>query len=296
MVGMRQQFVKTMADLMKLDEQLVVLLCDIGVHGFRQAFSDHPNRIYNIGILEQSTIGVASGLGISGFIPVVHTIAPFLVERCYEQLKIDFGYQQINGNFVSVGASYDYASLGCTHHCPGDIEILKNIPNMSIIVPGTASEFDSLFKEAYTHKNPTYYRLSETSNNTNQDVKFGKAKTIKRGSKATVIAVGPMLQIVLEAVSDLDVTVLYYTTIHPFDGETLKSVIDLQTKIIVCEPYYQGGLTLDIIESLKPSAISIQHIGVPRKFLLNYGTLEEHNNALGLNTDSIRKKVIDFIN
>src|SRR5580698_9122617 len=136
MPNMRKQFVDTIADVMKNDEQLVVLLGDIGVHGFRQVFADYPKRIYNIGILESSTVSTASGLAMAGLIPVVHTIAPFLVERSYEQLKVDFGYQEVNGNFVSVGSSYDYAALGCTHHCPGDVAILKQIPGMSIIVPG----------------------------------------------------------------------------------------------------------------------------------------------------------------
>jgi len=295
MIKMRQQFVNTIADIMELDEQLVLLLGDIGVHGFRQVFHNYPERAYNVGILEQSSIGMASGLAMAGFIPVVHTIAPFLVERAYEQLKIDFGYQKLGGNFVSVGASYDYASLGCTHHCPGDVGILKNIPNMSIIVPGTAREFDLLFKEAYEHDNPTYYRLSEICNDTDQEVRFGKSIIIKEGNKATIIAVGPLLQTVMDAVVDIDVTVLYYTTLQPFDKETLKTVHGLKSKLIVCEPYYSGGITWDITEALKPTPITIEHIGVPHKFLLDYGTVTDHNNQLGLNIKSIREKIINFI-
>ena len=125
---MRKQFVSTFESLIKKDKKLSLLLCDIGVFGFRNSIAKYPNRVMNIGILEQSTIGVAAGMSRSGLIPVIHTIAPFLVERAFEQIKIDFGYQDIGCNLVSVGASYDYASLGCTHHCPADVALLKNIP------------------------------------------------------------------------------------------------------------------------------------------------------------------------
>ena len=99
----------------------------------------HPLRAHNIGILEQSTIGLAAGLSLAGHFPIVHTIAPFLVERAYEQIKIDLGYQQLGSNLVSVGGSYDYAGLGCTHHCPADVGILNKIPGIEIIVPGHKS-------------------------------------------------------------------------------------------------------------------------------------------------------------
>ncbi len=293
---MRQQFTSTLSELMIVDERLTILLGDIGVFGFRQVFSDYPTRIYNIGILEQSSVGLASGLAMTGLIPVVHTIAPFLVERCYEQLKLDFGYQKLGGNFISVGASYDYAALGCSHHCPGDVGILKNIPGMSIIVPGTAKEFDILFKESYNNGKPNYYRLSENSNNSDQDVNFGKGSVIKAGNKATLIVVGPMLQPVLEASADLDVNILYYTTIYPFDHDLLQSIILNDEKVVIIEPYYSGSITVDIINSLENKNVKICHIGVPREFLTNYGTKSEHDISLGLDSLSIRKKLLNFIN
>lgn len=292
---MRKQFVKTIEEIIGLDQRLVLLLGDIGVFGFRQIFSDYPTRIYNIGILEQSTVSIASGLAMTGFIPVIHTIAPFLIERCYEQLKLDFGYQNLGGNFISVGASYDYAELGCSHHCPGDVGILKNIPGMSIVVPGTAREFDTLFKQSYANKKPNYYRLSENANSTDQEISFGVGCVVKRGRKATIIVVGPMLQSVLEACSDMDVNILYYTTIFPFDNNLLQSIIENDERIIIIEPYYSGSITLDVMNSLEPKNVKINHIGVPREFLTNYGSKLEHDQSLALDSKSIRKKIITFL-
>ena len=77
----RQQFPLSVKEAMDLDNRVVTLLGDIGVWSFHKAKEEYPDRVYNIGILEQATISVAAGLAKTGLIPVVHTIAPFLVER-----------------------------------------------------------------------------------------------------------------------------------------------------------------------------------------------------------------------
>ena len=99
---MRKQFARTTHEILNINEQAIVLLGDIGVFGFMEAMRDHPDRVLNIGILEQSTISLAAGLSIEGMIPIVHTIAPFMVERALEQIKIDFGYQRLRGNLLSL--------------------------------------------------------------------------------------------------------------------------------------------------------------------------------------------------
>ena len=93
-MSMRKQFVKTVESQLARDNKLVLLLGDIGVFGFQKAFKEFSDRVYNIGILEPSTVSMAAGLAKTDLIPIVHTIAPFLVERSFEQLKIDTEIQQ----------------------------------------------------------------------------------------------------------------------------------------------------------------------------------------------------------
>lgn len=290
-MSMRKQFVRTLEERLSADPSLVLLLGDIGVFGFKNAFQDFPNRVFNIGILEQATVGLAAGLAKTQLIPVVHTIAPFLVERSLEQLKIDFGYQRLGGNFVSVGASYDYASLGCTHHCPGDVAVLQTIPGMEIVVPGTAAEFDRLFNDCYANGRPTYFRLSERENTQSRNVTFGKAEVIQRGALATVIAVGPTLQHVASAAAGLDVAVLYYTTLAPFDAHTLKENLAPSGQVLLVEPFYSGTLTQHVCSSVTPKPVSVTAIGVPHAFLTHYGSPGEHDQAIGLTHENIRAKI-----
>jgi transketolase len=273
---MRNQFVRTVEKLFEKDKKLFLLLGDIGVYGFRNIFKRFPDRCLNIGVMEQSSVGFAAGLSKTGMIPIYHTIAPFMIERAYEQLKIDFGYQKLKGNFVSVGASYDYLALGPTHQCPADINLLKNIPNFQIIVPGNSFEFDLLFKQTYRNKFPTYFRLSNTENIKSFKVKFGKGYQIKKGKKATLIICGPVLNFVDKIIEKFDINVIYYTTIFPFDKKILeKNIINSDKKIIIIEPFYSGAIINEINNLKKKYSLLISSVSVPLKFIKNYGLKEK---------------------
>jgi transketolase len=212
------------------------------------------------------------------------------VERSLEQIKDDFGYQRLGGNFVSIGASYDMASWGSTHQCPGDIGILKNVPEIEIVVPGHPSEFDTLFKQSYSDGRPTYFRLSNKSNTEGCKVVFGKACVIQTGNQATVIAVGPMLERVQEACRGLDVTILYYTTLRPFDHDALKRNIRGDT-LIICEPYYSGAFATDVSEALGAHRLETRYIGVPREFIHHYGIMDDIDKLFGLTAIDIKAKI-----
>ncbi len=290
---MRKTFALTASEIVRENNDASLLLGDIGVFGFRDILKEFPNRAFNIGILEQSMVGIAAGLAISGFTPIVHTIAPFMVERAYEQLKIDFGYQRLAGNFVSVGASFDYAGLGCTHHCPADISILSDIPGVNLYIPGTASEFELLFRSNWKNGKINYFRLSESCNS----ISFKNESNfhfLKTGSLATVFVVGPMLDRVMEATQDLNVELVYINKLHPevFDFSEFKFAGE---KLVLIEPYYSGPLMQRMSQIIEVNRVQVKQIGVPRQFLTSYGTAEEHYSFLGFSPKKLRQSIENFI-
>jgi transketolase len=294
-IAMRHQMVQTIEELFAQDERLTLVLAEISRDLFNKVLQQYPDRAVNLGIMEQTAIGVAAGMALEGFIPVVHSIVPFLVERPFEQIKDDFCYQGLGGNFISTGSSYDYSTEGMTHHGPGDVQILKSLPGMQVVVPGTASEFDRLFRATYANGSPTYYRMSTDTNSVEYPVQFGKLTVVKEGHQATVIAVGPTLSRVLSAVSDLDVSVLYCTTIAPFDAETLQATCQ-GNSIILVEPYYSAMLVPDICAAMAHTLVRIEAIGIPHKVLTHYGKPQQHDEALGLTTQAIRHRIERFLN
>lgn len=289
---MRKQLPLTIYDLMAKNNNIIVLLGDIGVFSFSKISKDYPDRLYNIGIMEQNMIGVASGLSINGFIPIVHTIAPFIVERAYEQLKIDFGYQSLNGIFISVGGSYDYSNLGGTHHCPADVNLISNIPDFIIISPGNSLELDHLLRQSIISSKPKYIRLSESENSTNYPIELGKLFMFQKGDLASLIVVGNMLDKILPEIRNLDLNVFYCTTINPFDTNTFNKH-HKNNKVIIIEPYYSGAILNQISDYTGFS--KILSIGVPKKFIHSYGSIKDIDLELGLDGKTILKKIKEFI-
>lgn len=241
-IALRKAMVNVVSEVISEREYTALLLVDIGVWAFRDMLKKYPQRAKNIGIFEDGTISLAAGLGLSGITPIVYGISPFIAQRALEQLKLDFVYQKVGGNFITTGASYDFSTLGYSHYCPEDIATLRLLPGMEIVAPGAPAEFDTLFRASWNNGNPTYFRMTDYCNKTQVNVEFGKAAVLKRGSKTTVVTSAEMLDVTLEACADLDVTVLYYTTLSPFDKETLRQNF-VGGKVFVSTPYYVGSLT-----------------------------------------------------
>ena len=157
MKKLRQEFSDLMSEIGKKNKKLVVMVGDI-IHGLLKSFAKKfSDRYYNIGICEPSMVNLAAGMSKLSLIPVVHTIAPFLVERSYEQIKLDFGYQKLGINLVSVGSSFDYSQLGCSHHTYTDVSLINHINNSIIIIPGSAIELNVLFNRVYKKKSINYF-------------------------------------------------------------------------------------------------------------------------------------------
>jgi len=292
---LRKTFTSTATKIIKENKNASLLLGDIGVYGFKDMLSAYPERVFNIGILEQSMVSVAAGLASEGVIPIVHTIAPFIVERALEQIKIDFGYQKLPGNFVSVGASFDYTKLGCTHHCPGDVNILSNIPKMNIFIPGHAKEFEDQLSNNWDSGKVNYYRLSEQTNSEPIDLGLGEIRKLKKGDRGVLIAVGPFLREALKCLTELDIEIHYSNSITGLNSMKIESEFPGK-KVIIFEPYYSGALLLKIIEQLSANGCEIMQIGIPKEFLDKYGTYQEHLQHLKLDSTSIRNNVENFLN
>ena len=110
-----------------------------------------------------------------GFYPIGHTIAPFIAERSLEQIKLDFCYQELGGNLITVGSAFDYSTLGCTHHCYTDLSLISSYPNTEVCYPSSPNELISLLEQKYNSPALTYYRMSRASHGKIfENIQFGK--------------------------------------------------------------------------------------------------------------------------
>ena len=137
METMRERFTSVTTELLAADPRLALVLADITADSFAPARRRFPDRVLNLGIREQLLVSVAGGLALAGLRPIAHTFASFLVERPFEQIKLDLNHQGVGAVLVSAGGSYDYSASGRTHQAPGDVALLDTLPAGPFTCPAT---------------------------------------------------------------------------------------------------------------------------------------------------------------
>ncbi|MFG3341540.1 transketolase family protein [Glycomyces sp. NPDC048151] len=293
---MRDAWAARLSDLVDADPRVAVVLADISTDLFADALKAHPDRVINVGIREQLLVGAAGGLALAGLRPVAHTYAPFLVERAFEQIKLDFEHQGTSGVLVSVGASYDWAEGSFTHFSPRDVALFDTLPGWRVSVPGHAAEVPPLLDRAVAADEGVYMRLSLRHNENPHAVPDGGLLVLREGRRATVVVVGPLLDNVLEATEGLDVTVAYTNTPRPLDTAALRELAaDTGDAVVMVEPYLEGTSAWLVAKAFEDRPHRLLSIGVGREELRRYGTAAEHERLHGLDAAGIRDRVRRFV-
>jgi len=289
-MSMRNRFYALAGRALEDDERVAVVSAEIGV----DQLPAHP-RHFNVGIREQLMIGVAAGLALEGMRAIAHSYTPFLVERPYEQVKLDLGHQDLGAILVSTGASYDAARAGRTHQAPEDVSIVAALPGWTIHAPGHPDELERVFTRALGNDDRVYIRMSEEQNAARVD--GDGIVVLRRGENAAplVLAVGPTLTEALAATADLDVTVAYTATPRPFDREGLRAAFGYARDVVLVEPYLAGTSTAEVAAALVDRPTRILSIGVPLGEFRHYGTPAEHRAAHGLDARGIRASIDRFL-
>jgi len=289
MITMRQRFYEVVAELLDSDPRVAVVLAEIGAGELQP----HP-RLFNVGIREQLMVGVAAGLAFEGLRPFVHSYAPFLVERPFEQVKLDLVHQDVGAVLVSTGASYDGARSGRTHQSPGDVALLRALPGWTIHVPGHPDEVERFVRRAAGGDDNVYVRLSEEVNAAG--VEADGMVVVRSGSDGAplVVAVGPTLAPTLAATAELDVSVAYLATVRPFDADGLRAALH-GPDVVLVEPYLAGTSAAEIAAALVDRPHRLLALGVANEEFRRYGTGPEHRALHGLDAAGIRGSIAAFL-
>jgi transketolase len=290
----RETFIAATTALLEEDPRTAVVLADISAAQFRTAGRRHPDRVINVGIREQLMTGVAGGLALTGLRPYVHSYAAFLVDRAYEQIKLDLGHQDVGAVLVSIAGSYDASSEGYTHQSPGDVALLDTLEGWTVHVPGHRDEVPALLRAAAPNDDRVYVRLSEQENS-RAFAPTNELQVVRRGRAGdpVVLAVGPMLDPVLEAVAGLDVTVAYTLTPRPLDARGLRDLVGRD--VIVAEPYLAGTSSRQVAAALSDVPHRALHLGVGRQEVRRYGRPADHARAHGLDPAGLRTSIGGFL-
>jgi transketolase len=288
----RAQLGLTVTDLLDADFSTALVWAEISGRYFGDAVRRHPDRAVNVGIREQLLVNVGAGFALTGMRPIVHTFGSFLVERGFEQIKLGFGHQGLGGVLVGGGGSFDGSRGGRTHQSPGDVALMDTLPDVAIHAPGTAVETDDVLRRAVAAEGLHFVRIVEQ---TNSDSFGGPGlHVVRRGSGATVVALGPVLDEVLAATADRDVTVLYGHTVRPFDAATFREALTVPDVVLV-EPWLAGTSARVVSDALRELPHRLLCLGTRRMELRHYGTPADHQRAHGLDAQGIRRSLESFL-
>jgi transketolase len=306
---MRNAFIKAVYEQVGKDDRVYLLNADIGVFVFDDFKRDFPKRFINLGVAEANMIGVAAGLALSGKVPFVYTIAPFVTMRCLEQIRVDVCLQNLNVKIVGVGAGLAYGALGPTHHAIEDIAIMRALPNITVISPGDPWEAYEATKAAVRHEGPVYIRLAKSGEpslveHRHNGFQIGKGVTLREGKDATLIATGCMVKNALCVAQKLscegiNLRVINMHTIKPIDHDIiLESARDTGAIFTMEEHSVIGGLGGAVAEVLAEEStekVQFLRIGFKDTFCEVVGSREYLLAKHGLDVPSVSKMVANSL-
>lgn len=236
----------------------------------------YPQRFINVGIAENTMFGMAAGLALAGFKPVVSTFAAFASLRCAEQVRTDICYQNLDVKIIATHAGISFGQAGSTHHCTEDIAVMRSFANMTVIVPSDGMETGNAVAAAIEWPGPVYIRIGrgfEPPVNKTPDYGYeiGKAITMCEGKDVTIIACGVgVLQAVRAAEvlgrQGLSARVINMHTIKPIDRDAIIQAVKDTRRIITVEDHnIMGGLGSAVAEVIVESgkACAFRKLGVP---------------------------------
>ena len=228
-IATRESFGKALASLK--DENIVVLDADLENATKTEYFrKEYPERFIQMGIKEADMMGTAAGLATCGKIPFAVTFAAFATGRCYDQIRTSIAYPNLNVKICGTHAGITVGEDGATHQMLEDINLMRGLPNMTVISPADDVETKALVKEISKYEGPVYLRLSRLATPAvyASDVKFeiGKAIEIGDGIDATVFSTGVTVNEALKAQEELlkegiSIRVVDIHTIKPIDKEMI---------------------------------------------------------------------------
>lgn len=157
----RKDIVNEIIPYAKIDPRIMLLVCDMGFGACDRFREEFPDRIFNVGIMEQATVGIASGMAMTGLVPIVYSIVNFLAFRSVEQIRNDVVLQKQNVKFIATGANNYFKFLGHSHCCGGDDKKIMDLIEMKVYDPYESDnvDFPKMVGEWITSKAAGYMRV-----------------------------------------------------------------------------------------------------------------------------------------
>ncbi|MCX6651409.1 MAG: hypothetical protein NT131_07130 [Methanomassiliicoccales archaeon] len=291
---MRKAFISSLTERAATDDRIFLITPDMGYSVLDEFAARYPRRYLNCGVAEQNSISLAGGLALTGIMPYVYSIIPFVTMRCFEQVRVNAAWMNLPIRIVGVGAGFTYGAQGASHFALEDMAIMRALPNMTVCAPGDPIEAQGIIEGSYDWPGPMYIRLGKSGepnvHSPDTNVRIGKAITVLDGSDLVIISTSNTLKLAYDMVTGLrgqgvDAGLVSMHTIKPLDADLIGSLVKKRTSIVTLEEHnIIGGLGSAVAEVLaeKGSPVRFKRMGVPDEYPSVVGDQKYLRKKLGM--------------
>jgi transketolase len=306
-IDIRDAFFDEVYAIAAKDHDVMFLTADMGAFSLNRFKDDLRSQYINVGVAEQNLVSIAAGLALGGKKVFIYTIAPFITQRSYEQIKIDLCGMRLPVTIIGSGPGITYGSDGPTHHAIQDVAVMRALPEMTILNPSDPIMAAAAARIGYKTAGPIYVRIDKGKlpalYDTNQEFSDGLS-LLKDGPDLMIIATGIMVQQAFKVADELakhsiDTGIVDLYRIKPINEELLLDLIRQAKRIVTLEEHsIIGGIGSVISEILidKGKALPMKRIAITDKNCVGvgYGDREWMHSFYGLDVNSITKRILDW--
>lgn len=301
MNSVRSGFGQGLLELGQQNDRVLALTADLeGSLKMTDFKSKFPQRFFQLGVAEQNLVGVAAGLALTGWLPIVGSYATFL-SRAWEQVRVDVCLNQAKVILAGSHAGLSHPTDGVTAQGTEDIALFKSLPNLKVVVPADYWEARAALLSAANQNQAVYLRLYREKtpllSDKDEEFEIGKAKVLRPGVNLSIFSAGPILNQVMKAAEKLESVgvnseVVNLRTVKPIDKQVvIKSVRKTGKALVVEDHQVQGGIGESVAQILGESIpVPLRIIGLNSfgKTAQNY---QELLVAYKLDSESLFKQV-----
>lgn len=278
MINMRLAYGEALVELGRTYPEVVVLSADVSNSDHSFMFEDaFPERFFNVGIAEPCLVDVAVGFACSGKIPLANTFSFLFATRALEMVRTHLCYGKANVKLMGAYSGLSDSFDGPTHHSITDLAIMRNLPGMTVVVPGDPLALKKLLPKVVEWQGPVFFRLTRNEApvlfDEDYDPRIGEAVTLREGTDVTLIGMGMMLSRCLDAAEALsqkgiEARVVEMHTLKPLDIACVrKAAAETEAIVTVEEHSIIGGLGAAVAETVTDAQpVPVKRVGIADQF------------------------------
>lgn len=303
---MRNTFVDTIIEAFKTREDLFFVSGDAGLGVFCEFKEAFPDKFLNLGIAEQNMTSFAAGLAITGFKVCIYNIIPFLLYRCYEQVRNDVCYQELPVILIGIGSGLTYAPQGMTHYSVEDIGIAQTLPNLQVISPIDPIEAKLAAMYSLESNKPVYIRLPKRGEpvlHQKENFDITVPQVLRKGSDIAILFHGSISVEVMKAYEILVKesacpALISVPMLQPISEKMILDIFGEYKYVISVEEHFENtglGSILRTIHSKAGSSCKLKTMGIPYKFIHEIKDTVNMRTYFGISSREIVNVVNSFM-